>query len=121
MRLVEFTPECLKAESAILEGSIMLSAPSYMQRCNYIADANFDHGQKDNGIDGLMKNMKAIAKMVELSKDHYKEVKLKYKADGVEIKSFEEMIENPDCDPVLQEVALAIMNGLKPSPKSMPL
>lgn len=114
MREINYTPDaCKPGEKQSMQGSVIITVPTFDERYGYIEEAGFETNDKGD-IEGGVKNLKAIRKMVQLSQKHYKAVNLK-KLDGVEVKSFEAMVDEPDCDAVLIEVAMQLMNGFKAS------
>lgn len=114
MLVQKVIPDAAKGEKAKFDGYIELTAPTFDQRYRYIEACGFETDEK-NEIVVNMKQLGAIRKMVSQSEQHYKTVKLTKKKNGQEYKSFNDLAVDPDCDPILLEVAGIVMRGFTPS------
>jgi hypothetical protein len=83
------------------------------ERYGYLENAKFELDEKGQMM-AVVKQLPAAVRSVELTKHHYTEVALKNLTTGEEFSSVESMEYDSECDPILFEVANAIMSGLKP-------
>lgn len=112
MKEFKFTPEACKGENAVFSGDIILTAPTFDDRYDYIEKANFE--MDENGqIKAGLSQMPALRKMVKFSQKHYKEVSLINNKTAETYGSFDDLTYDPACDGILIEVAMALMNGFK--------
>lgn len=113
MREVEYEPKACSKEGSEIKGKVKIRVPNMIERYEYIAQVGF----KANGAGELEANsesLRSIAQMVKMSESHYVSVDLK-KLDGTEIKSYAAMLDDPDCDEIMIEVAGMLLNGFKPT------
>lgn len=94
-------------------GHVSLIVPTYFQRSKYIEEAGFAVNA-EGMIESNMKNIGTMARLVQFSAAHYKEVALTH-TDGSVFSTFEAMTQDPICDQVLIEIALLILNGIRPA------
>jgi hypothetical protein len=113
---VSYIPKVCKDEDATFSGSIKLKVPGFDERYQFMEDSGIDVGD-DGGIQKKSGNFAILRKMVKGSQKFYVGVELKKLSDGKEYKSFEELCEDPDCDPILIEIAGQIRSGFNPGPK----
>jgi hypothetical protein len=118
---IQFVPEVCKSEgdkAASFEGHVVIQCPDFDQRYGLIEKAGFEMDADGKMLSGA-KQLPAIRKAVKIVKemDLIKEVALKKLADASEFKSFEDLTFDPDCDPILIELAMQVMNGFRPSKK----
>lgn len=109
---VSYVPNQCKGDDKKFEGSLIVSLPSFDQKYQYMEDSGFsvnDKGEFESGV----KQIPAIRKMVKYVKDHIITVSLKKLSDGSDITSYDQMIYDSDCDGILIEVAMQLMNGFK--------
>jgi hypothetical protein len=105
---VNYSP---KAEG--FKGVIVVSAPSVMQRSEYMLESGFEI-QSDGTVTGGASSIKAVMKLAAIARNHVKSVALEYQ-DGSKYDSFDAIIHDPVCDPVVNELAMLMMTGLRPS------
>lgn len=109
---MKFVPQSCQGENAKFEGHVMVLPPSFPQRFEYIEASGFEIDEKGD-IKTSMKQLKALANMFRLAEPHISAVDLKKKSDGTEIKSFEALADDPDCDGINMEIASHMMNGFR--------
>lgn len=110
-RTVKYIPQACKGKGAALSGDVTLILPSLPEKLRYTKEVgvNFDtEGKPIVNVDG----MESLIKLIEYSKPHYAEVNLK-KKDGTEIKTFDEMLYDPECETVVTEIAYALLNSFR--------
>lgn len=100
------------SDDSVLSGHVTLRVPTFNERFEYMEYSQFDIGPGEEQSTKI-KQLCALRKLVDLSNKHYLEVCLKKKEDSSEIKSFDEMSLDADCDQALIEIAGLIMNGFK--------
>jgi hypothetical protein len=110
---VNYIPSQAKGESPLFSGSILLKAPTFDQRFEYLEISGFQP-EMDGTVESRMSQLKAIRKSVQLSKPHYISVNIKHLETGDEFKSFEEMTMNPVCDTILMEIGALMVGGIRP-------
>lgn len=113
MKEVVYTPKACSKEGAIVSGSVKIRIPNLVERYEYISQVGFKAGA-DGAIENNLESLKSIAQMVKLSQPHYVSVDIK-KSDGTEVKSYDDLITDPDCDEIVIEVAGMLLNGFKAS------
>lgn len=114
MREIKFTPKVCTQEAPEFSGSVTMKVPMFDERyevldqMGIVIDAQTGEAKM---LDGS--SFTSIRKMVKASIPFYKAVELKH-VDGREFKSVEDLLADPDCDPVLIDVAMAISRGFRP-------
>lgn len=107
MKTINFEPtECKEGK---LKGHVVIDMPNYIQRLQYVKECNFQ--VKDGEVSYGVNNIDALVKMIEVAKKHVKEVHLKKGKE--EFKSFDDLLDDAEMDGVVNEVAGAILNGIK--------
>ena len=109
---IDYIPSQCKGEGKSFEGSMKIKLPSFDQKYLYMEQSGFSVNEKGEFESG-MKQIPAIRKMVGFAKDHIISVSLKKIQSGVEFKAYDEMIYDGDCDAILIEIAMQLMNGFK--------
>jgi hypothetical protein len=115
MKLIKFEPAACKEKDGIFKGYVSIEIPSYPQRLKYIKECQFQVAKDDKGqvvVSESMSNIDALIKMVELAKVHVKEVKVT-KCDEDVYKTFADMLDDADCDEMINEISGIILNGIK--------
>lgn len=96
------------------EGHIMLKVPTTPERYEYLENVGVTVNEDGQSVDVTSKIQRA-KKTIEISEKFYLVVQLK-KLDGdIEYKSFEDLSYDPDCVPILNDVASLLMEGIRPS------
>lgn len=113
MAVIKFEPSICKEEDSKFKGYLSLDIPNYVQRLKYIKECGFKAGKDgDSVVMGSMNdNIDALVKMIDLAKIHVKEIKLE-KGDLV-YKKFDELLDDSECDGIINEIAGVILNGVK--------
>ena len=114
MNEIVYEPKCFKKPNAILEGSVKLSAPSIMQRFDYLEECGFEV-KADGSVDVSLNKLAPVKKMIAVSKAHYVSVDVKYKDGSRVLKSVDDLFHDNSCDEMLVEVAAMILQGFSPS------
>ena len=112
MKQVTYVPSACKGDDATFEGSVTLRLPTFDEKYEYLERIGItidDEGKVDLG--DKKNRLRLMREMVKASSSHYLEVKLKNKATGEELKSFEDMSYEPLAYPILTEVAPQLLNG----------
>ena len=113
MKEVVYTPKACSKEGAVVNGSVKIKIPSLVERYEYISQVGFKTNS-DGTLDNNLESLKSVAQMVKLSQPHYVSVDIK-KTDGTELKSYDDLVNDPDCDEIVIEVAGMLLNGFRPS------
>ena len=115
MNAISFIPKVCKGDDATFAGQLTIVPPTFDQKYEYLENCGLQ--LKEDGTVDLsqlrMQTFKMIRKMVAASKEHYASVDLLHKATGKKFTSFDEISTCADCEPILIEVATALMTGFK--------
>lgn len=109
---IDYIPTQCKGEDKKFEGTVKIKLPSFDQKYLYMEQSGFSVNEKGEFESGI-KQIPAIRKMVSFAKDHIVSVSLKKIPSGVQFKAYDEMIYDGDCDSILIEIAMQLMNGFK--------
>lgn len=127
MKTVKYVPKfCTKQEVKNKNGSFRTVEPTFegfveLSRPDF--DERFDNLDKiDVDLEQLSslpqkEQIKAIRKVVSITKHHYVSVNLKRKSDGVEFKTFEDISGDNSCNEIISEIGMALLGGFGPDPK----
>jgi hypothetical protein len=115
----EYIPESFKEKEAKYKGHFILDLPKYTQRMKYISQCGFKL-KEDGEVDGSMDNLDAIVRMLELAIPHIKTVSVTRLEDQSEFKCVDDLEFDADAGGLLQEVANAVISGVKISKNSKP-
>jgi len=96
------------------DGHIILRCPTFGERMRYMKDCGIGIDSKGQ-MKAIENPLEQIEKMVELSRDHYKEIKVTHN-NGSKYKSYDDLAYDPDCDKILAAVGGLILKGFRPSP-----
>ena len=93
-------------------GTMKIEMPNYFQRLEYYEESKFSIAiEKGAAKAGAVEsNIKAMIVLVKKAQEHVKEVRIKFK--NIEFNSFEDMLEDSACDPILNEVAGLMISGV---------
>lgn len=102
-------------------GEIILRMPNFDERFALFEEVGMDPNQSKDELSPL-KHVGTIRKLVAKSKEFYQEgsVKIKRLADGLELKSFDDLSYEPDCALILIEAASALISGASVSKNLKP-
>jgi hypothetical protein len=100
MKEVQYEPECFN--EGVFSGSLVLRKPSIN---DLFEGSAITQKAKDNEI-------AATKELLLWSKAFYLKVDIKNCVDGSAFLSFDEMMEDSECLPILQEVAVALVTGI---------
>lgn len=109
MKIFKLTPEGF-------EGHIEILLPTYADRLQYAAEANFKIGKAEDGQNQVEINKENLLSMVNIMKkvpEHIKDVKIKHIESGMEFNSKEDMLSDSIFDSVMQEIAGILLNGVR--------
>ncbi len=120
MKTIKFVPEVCKGEAATFDGYIDFAALSFDQRCEYLEKVGTKVGE-DGKLESVSDRIALMRSLVATSKAHYLVVDLTKKSTGEVYKSFDDMTYDPDCYPILNEVAMLLIQGLSMGNPSKPL
>lgn len=114
-----FTPSECKGDDRKFEGTITLKVLSTPEKFRLMSKCEFEIG--DDGISKKsMKQLNAIADLIDATKPYYLKVNIK-KVDGSkEYNSFEDMEYCEDCSTILIETSSKFLNGFKVGNGSLP-
>jgi len=113
MDLVYKPRACQEAEAKVT-GQLTIRVPSVVQKYDYMDKCGIEVGI-DGQVDmAKMNTIRFIKTLIELSEDHYVAIDLK-KVNGATVTTWDELIHDPDCEPVVNEVATALISGFRPS------
>lgn len=96
------------------EGSVTLALPNYIQRMGYIKQCNFKTEKDAKGnveVVAGMENIDSIIEMAKIAEKHVKKVDLKNLETGDVYSEWAELLDDPDCDGVIQDVSGVVING----------
>lgn len=100
-------------------GKIVLRTPTNGERFRYLDAVGIDI-KGDGTADMQGGSLITIAKMIDVSKAHYKSVDLKSIDGETVFKSFDDLDNDPEGMPIQVEVARAIFHGVKPAKNLKP-
>lgn len=109
-----YTPKACSAEGSHITGMVVLNTPTILEKyelCEALGINVDDSGNVDLGKLGKISLLKQL---IISSQKHYKQIKL-VKKDGSKVESWDDLIADPDCEPVVLEVATSLLNGFRPS------
>jgi hypothetical protein len=109
----EFVPSVCKGEDAKFSGSVVLRSPTFDERYEYMEKAGFKVGEGGE-VEASTEQLGAVRRMVGFSKAHYAKVDITRKSDGEHFDNLDALMLDPSCDPILIEVAMACMTGIRP-------
>ncbi len=111
MRTFEFIPSICTQEDAKWEGNITLKKFSFDEKFDFMqrVEGDYEEGQ----VYTTSQYIDKIRKTVSLSEKFYREVNLKNKETGLEIKSFEDMTYEGSLHQTMIEVAAKLMETAK--------
>jgi len=114
---IKFIPSICKGKSPKYSGHVMVKMPTFDERYRFMGSCGFKMDQGEDGkfmVSGdPMSNIESLRQLVLSSKDFYAEVHIKRNTDGELIESFDMLQLDPDCDPLLIEVATGLMTGFR--------
>lgn len=113
MELV-YNPKVCKVPDAKVTGSVTLKVPSVIQKYDYMDKCGIDVNTEGEVDMAKMNTIRFIKTLVELSEDHYVKIDLKKKS-GESVDSWDKLIHDHDCEPIVNEVATALISGFQPS------
>lgn len=118
----EITLKATQGEDALFKGTIKMIQPYTTERLTWMEETQFDvTGLGENAdLSAQMKNMPALARMIEKSQQFIKEIKLVKRVDGTKVTTFEQLNADPDAMAILMEIAGIMLNGFQPSKNSQP-
>lgn len=114
-RLIKYVPSPCASEDAKFEGHVMIAAPKYTERMKWLEEAGFKTGPKGE-IEYTVEQLPAVMRMAEIAKTRVRHVEIKAKESGQKYTMWEDLEYDPDCDAIILDVALKMLNGFKPSP-----
>jgi len=112
---LEYTPKACQGNDAKVLGSITLKIPSVIQKYDYMDKCGIDVNAEGEVDMAKLNTIRFIKTLVELSEDHYVKIDLKKKVGGAQVTSWDELIHDPDCEPIVNEIATALISGFRPS------
>ena len=112
---LEYTPKATQVEGAKVTGTIKVKLPSVIEKYDYMDKCGIDVSAEGEVDMAKMNTIRFIKTLVELSEDHYAEIKLKKVDGGAAVTTWDDLIHDPDCEPIVNEVATALIGGFKPS------
>lgn len=98
------------------EGFIEILLPTYAQRLQYAAEANFKFGKAEDGsntVEVSKDNLLSMVSIVSKIESHIKDVKIKHTESGMVYESKEDVLSDSIFDSVMQEIAGILMNGVR--------
>jgi hypothetical protein len=112
---LEWKPKAIVTEEKTIEpifdGSIILKAPSYVERIKYFKDLNLLDKQVLDA-DTMVKGDRLV-NMIEIAKKHIINVDLKRKDDGIEFKSVNDLEYDTDGGDILVQVCSYLLEGAR--------
>ena len=104
---INFVPTACLVDDPKITGSLIIRLPSAEERCDIIAESNMDlEAMKSNEI-SFYKSLSSVIKKVY---DHIVKVDLK-RPGSDKVLTVEEMKYDPDCFPILAELANKMLVG----------
>lgn len=92
------------------EGKVKVEVLKFRQRLAYGKDLKFK--TDDSGEVVIDDNMMDLTlKMIELTEKHFLDIDVKHRESGLEAKSFEELEDNPEFDPLVPALCGAVLNA----------
>ena len=112
---LEYTPKACVGADAKVSGSVTVKVPSVIQKYDYMDKCGIDVNSEGEVDMKKMNTIRFIKTLIELSEDHYVKIDLTKKVGAGKVTTWDEMIHEPDCELVVNEVATALISGFKPS------
>lgn len=106
MKVLKFVPSAVKDK--LMKGHLMVEMPNYVERLRYMQECKLVI--KDGSAEVGGSHIDALIKMIEASKKHVKEVELEVDKDR--FTKFDELLDDPRFDSVINEVAAFVVNGV---------
>lgn len=101
-------------------GEIILRRPNHNERQDFVDTLNLKINEEGDVDVSAMEPLKMVRSMVNISEKFYAKVDLTRIDDGERFESFEDLSFDAECDPILMDVATALMNGNRVSKNSNP-
>lgn len=112
---VNYTPKSCQEAGAKVTGTLTLKVPSVIQKYDYMDKCGIEVSAENAEVDiAKLNTLRFLRTLVELSEDHYVKIDLKKKS-GEAVGTWEQLIHDPDCAPIVNEVATALISGFQPS------
>jgi hypothetical protein len=111
---VKYVPELCKGESAMFAGYVELKLPTFDEKYAFLESSGLD--LDDAGalvMPNVIGKIKLMRTLVKQSEKSYSAVSLKNLKSGKEFSTYEQMTIDPDCHPILIDVATQLINGLR--------
>jgi len=112
---LEYTPKACQGDDATLSGSVTIKLPSVIQKYDYIDKCGLNVSAEGEVNMASLNTIRFIKTLIELSEDHYVKIDLKKKSNGASVTTWDDLIHDPECAPVANEVATALIGGFRPS------
>jgi hypothetical protein len=99
------------------EGTITIRRPGFDERFEILEGgasiAEAAAAGKEGSMPGIamLQHIPALRRLVRESERYYERVALRRLSDGAEFKSFEDLSVEPECGPILIEVAIGLAHG----------
>lgn len=112
MKSVKYVPSACKGESKKIDGYLVLKVPNLDEHLN-ISELRGARMDSDGNISAeKIPVITVLRQTLKIIKPFFLEVALT-KADGSVVSSFDEMSEDPDCHPIMIEVASKYVSGFQ--------
>ena len=101
----------LKLSFEGFEGTVTIRSANNLEKLRVLDKLGFDMQElTTKKAEDKFKKLSTITMLIEMSKDYYKKVSLK--REGKDYKSFNDLLECPQCNSVLMECATKSLLGL---------
>ena len=91
------------------KGEVEIKAPSEYQIMKYVRDCNFKIDEESTV--SVMSNIESTLKMYDIAREHVSKVEIK--KGTKKIKSFDELINDPECNEISRLVTKFVITGGK--------
>jgi len=119
MKRIDYTPKaCQTTEErpATFQGKVVLKVPTLPERYELLEKIGLEFDS--TGAVRMERGAFSILRiLVTESKKYYETVDLTKLSDGSRFASFDELVSDPDCDEIVNEIANEIKGGFKPAKK----
>lgn len=113
MKTVKYVPTICKGDDPSYSGHVELRMPSFNEKFDLLEKAGVELDEDSKVIYKTAGKLAMIRKMVEITEPYYVSIELKRNSDGAELKSYDDLQNEPDAHSVLTEVSVQIMQGMK--------
>ena len=111
---MKYVPRATKVDGAKVKGDVTLRLPTILEKYSYFEQFGLKIDAKGSvDMEGL-DLVRVMIHLIKASEKHYQAINL-VKGGSQPITTWDALISDPDCEPIVQEVANSLVNGFEPS------